>query len=80
MTISRALTAARDAFRTGETDAAKLVAATETMLAAAATRVQYVEVRDAETLQPLRVVDRPAVLAIAAFLGQTRLIDNVRLD
>jgi pantoate--beta-alanine ligase len=43
------------------------------------TRLQYVEVRDAETLEMIRTVERPAVLAVAAFLGQTRLIDNVRL-
>jgi pantoate--beta-alanine ligase len=42
--------------------------------------VQYLELVDAETLQPLGpTVDRPAVLAVAAFLGAVRLIDNVML-
>jgi pantoate--beta-alanine ligase len=31
---------------------------------------------DAETLQPLTRLDRPAVAAVAVFLGTTRLIDN----
>ena len=40
---------------------------------------QYVELVDAETLAPLNVLDRPAVLAAAVKIGETRLIDNVRL-
>jgi pantoate--beta-alanine ligase len=77
--ISRALFAAREHWRAGRTDAAALIGDVETTLSPAVTRVQYVEIRDAETLQPMATVDRPAVLAVAAFLGPTRLIDNVRL-
>ena len=40
---------------------------------------EYVEVVDAETLEPLQTLDRPAVLAAAVKIGETRLIDNVRL-
>jgi pantoate--beta-alanine ligase len=40
---------------------------------------QYVEMVDAETLAPLAALDRPAVLAAAVKIGETRLIDNVRL-
>ena len=40
---------------------------------------EYVAVVDAETLEPLEVLDRPAVLAAAVKIGETRLIDNVRL-
>ena len=40
---------------------------------------QYVELVDAETLAPLAALDRPAVLAAAVKIGETRLIDNVRL-
>ena len=39
--------------------------------------VQYLEVRDAETLAPLERVDGPARVIAAAYLGRTRLIDNV---
>jgi pantoate--beta-alanine ligase len=42
-------------------------------------RIDYVELVDAETLQPVTDVERPAVLAVAAFIGRTRLIDNVRV-
>ncbi|GJE45186.1 Pantothenate synthetase [Methylobacterium soli] len=39
--------------------------------------VQYLEVRDAETLAPLERVEGPARVLAAAYLGRTRLIDNV---
>jgi pantoate--beta-alanine ligase len=42
-------------------------------------RVDYARVVDAETLQPLARLDRPAVAAVAVFLGSTRLIDNVTI-
>jgi pantoate--beta-alanine ligase len=41
--------------------------------------VQYVEMVDADTLQPIVDVDRDAILAVAAFVGSTRLIDNAHL-
>ncbi|SFN12085.1 pantoate--beta-alanine ligase [Thermodesulforhabdus norvegica] len=42
-------------------------------------RIDYVEIRDAETLEEIDVIDRPAVLALAAFVGSARLIDNTIL-
>jgi pantoate--beta-alanine ligase len=43
-------------------------------------RVQYLELRDAETLAPVEVLAAPAVLAIAAFVGEVRLIDNILIQ
>jgi pantoate--beta-alanine ligase len=42
-------------------------------------RIDYVEVVDAETLQPVERVGPNSLLALAAFFGKTRLIDNIRL-
>jgi pantoate--beta-alanine ligase len=54
-----------------------LVAAARAPLEAEAlARIDYVELRDAAELSELADVERPAVLAIAAFVGTTRLIDN----
>ena len=39
--------------------------------------VDYLELRDAATLAPLPLLDRPARLLVAARLGRTRLIDNI---
>lgn len=43
------------------------------------TAPEYVAVVDADTLEPLATLDRPAVLAAAVKIGETRLIDNLRL-
>jgi pantoate--beta-alanine ligase len=39
-------------------------------------RLEYVQLADAETLERLEVLDRPAVVAIAVWFGDVRLIDN----
>jgi pantoate--beta-alanine ligase len=42
-------------------------------------RVDYVEVVDVETLQPIEMVRPNSLLALAVFFGETRVIDNIRL-
>jgi pantoate--beta-alanine ligase len=77
LSLSRALRAARDAAAAGARQGEAIVAQARGSLDV--DRIDYVELVDAETLQPLTELDRPAVLAIAAFVGRTRLIDNVRI-
>jgi pantoate--beta-alanine ligase len=48
--------------------------------AAGFTRIDYVEVCDAETLQPIAEVREPARVFAAAWMGRTRLIDNVSIQ
>jgi pantoate--beta-alanine ligase len=73
--LSRALAAAERAFLEGEREGARLRAAASAELAEV--EVDYLELCDAETLEPIvDRVERPAVLAVAAFVGRTRLIDN----
>lgn len=43
-------------------------------------KLEYAEVVDADTFQPVEVVDALVVLPIAASIGSTRLIDNIRID
>src|SRR5215468_8327472 len=73
LSLSRGLAAAEARFRAGERDPDRLVEAAHAQLAG---RVDYVELRDAETLELVRAVERPSVLAVAVFIGKTRLIDN----
>jgi pantoate--beta-alanine ligase len=76
--LSRGLFAARERFEAGEREASVLVAEAKRIIEAEPrVRVQYLELRDAETLGALQRVDRKAVLAVAAFVGEARLIDNV---
>ena len=78
--LYRALRGVRSRALAGEVDAARLESALAAELAAIpGARVDYARVVDAQTLQPLARLDRPAVAAVAVFLGPTRLIDNVTL-
>jgi pantoate--beta-alanine ligase len=43
------------------------------------TKIQYVQVVDEETMRDLKEVTPKAVLAMAVFVGEARLIDNMRL-
>ena len=43
-------------------------------------RLDYAEVVDAETLEPLREIRGSVLIAVAARLGDTRLIDNIKLE
>lgn len=78
--IYQALAQAEQAFKEGERSAEKLADMVRQKIEANPLfRLQYVEVRDAETLEEIKNVDRPAVVAVAAFLGKARLIDNIVL-
>lgn len=76
--IYQSLQAAKRAFAAGERNAAQLVAIGRAVLEAESRfRLQYWELRDPESLEPIeRVGSGPALIAIAAYLGSTRLIDN----
>ena len=80
LSISRALFAARDRAAAGEREAGALVRGAGADLDV--DRLDYLELCDAKTLAPIPAggrVDRPVVLLVAAFVGRTRLIDNVEI-
>ena len=51
----------------------------EFITAAPQARLDYVEFFDPETLEPVTPVKRGTHMALAVFVGKTRLIDNARL-
>ncbi len=54
-------------------------AVTESLSDVSGLNIQYVEILDAETLEEIKTIEKPAVLALAAFVGKARLIDNIVL-
>ena len=75
-----ALLEARTAFRRGETRAAALRAILlEVLSSAPLARVDYAEIREADTLAEVATVRRNCIMALAVFFGRTRLIDNLWL-
>jgi pantoate--beta-alanine ligase len=78
--LQRTLREVARRLESGETTIADAVEAGVKELARAGfTRIDYLEVADAETLAPLTRLDRPGRVLAAAWLGQTRLIDNLPL-
>ena len=79
--LRRALDEAERRFAAGERGPAALVAAMRAVVARApAAKIDYVEIVDDETLQPLAgPIARPALAALAVWVGTPRLIDNAVL-
>lgn len=64
----------------GEIDVARLESSLAAELSAIpGSRVDYARILDADALRPLARLDRPAVAAVAVYIGTTRLIDNLTL-
>jgi pantoate--beta-alanine ligase len=79
LSISEGLLAAKAAFEGGERNAAKLLELARAPLSGVDS-VQYLELVDAQNLEPFQgEVDRAVALCVAAYVGSTRLIDNVVL-
>ncbi len=79
-TLYRALHAAQVAFQHGERQSAKLVQIVkQTIDAVPSFAVQYVDLVHPATMQPIETIETIGLLAVAAYLGKTRLIDNVLL-
>jgi pantoate--beta-alanine ligase len=78
--LSRAIFAMRDAFDGGERSAAALEALGNAAVSAEpAVKLEYLAVMDPDTLEPTPVAAPGSIIAIAARVGTTRLIDNVIL-
>ncbi|WP_439406388.1 pantoate--beta-alanine ligase [Bradyrhizobium sp. DASA03076] len=79
LAISRGLFAAEAEFRAGERQCEKLIAIARQHLDEV-DRLQYIEIVDSDTLEPaLSPLRHPAALCAAAYVGSTRLIDNLIL-
>ena len=80
--IHRALKQAKEIYKKGERHAGKIAEIVRaTIETEPRVRVDYVSVVDAETLEKLDKLDeRPMLVAVAAYVGKTRLIDNTMLN
>lgn len=78
--LYRTLKQLAEAIRSGDRDYPALLAQGLQALQAAGLRPDYLEIRDATDLQPAVVDTRELVILAAAYLGKTRLIDNLLVD
>lgn len=78
--LSRALRLARDLYRRGERRSETLKSEMTSLISAhAATRLDYLAIQEPDTLLPLAEIGTDALIALAVWVGQTRLIDNLLL-
>jgi pantoate--beta-alanine ligase len=78
--LQRALKRVDQEFKAGERSADKLIsAAKEIFVGEPGIRLDYFEVVDPATLEPVESVLQATLVAVAAYVGSTRLIDNVVL-
>ena len=77
LVLSRSLKEGRKLVDAGEKDAAKVKKTiTDIIEKEALAKIDYVEVVDWNTLEPVEKIDGPILTAIAVYIGKTRLIDN----
>lgn len=78
--LYRTLMAVEKGFEQGERKAGRLIAAGKRAFAEdPAVQLDYLEIVDPDTLDPVAEVSRRALVAVAGLLGKTRLIDNIVL-
>jgi len=79
--LFKALTLARQLSQGGEKDAGKIRPQMAALIQKEPlAQIDYVSIADAETLEELNLIDRPALASLAVRIGKTRLIDNMLLE
>ncbi len=80
LVLCHSLKVVEETFRAGEKRAAPLIAAARDVFThEPRVRLDYFEIVDPDTLDPVEHIAQPALIAVAAYVGPTRLIDNVKL-
>jgi pantoate--beta-alanine ligase len=80
LVLSRSLHRVEELFQRGTRSAAELIAAGQSVFVEEpAVRLDYLSVVDPESLEPIPEISRTALVAVAAYVGSTRLIDNTVL-
>ena len=77
LVLSKAVFLGEKPVREGETDADKIVSAMKACIEAEKlAKIDYVSAVDAVTMESVHRIDRPVLVAMAVYIGKTRLIDN----
>lgn len=75
--LNSSLLKAKKSILDGEKDAENILKLiTETINTEPLSKIDYVELVDAETLKKVEIIEKPVLVAIAVYIGKTRLIDN----
>ena len=77
LVLSKAVFLGMDMVRNGEKDCSVIIGEIKKLIEAEPlAKIDYVKIVDCSTMQQIKVIDRPALCAMAVYIGKTRLIDN----
>lgn len=75
--LSQSLEIGKSIIKNGVTDCKEIISAIKTKIESEPlAKIDYVKIVDVETMQQIEKIDRPALCAMAVYIGKTRLIDN----
>ncbi len=75
--LSKAVEIGKSAVRNGVRECAEIISEMKAKIESEPlARIDYIKIVDAETMQQIKKIDRPALCAMAVYIGKTRLIDN----
>lgn len=78
LSLNRSLQEASQLFRSGERNSGRIIDAVERVIEPERdVTIEYVEIRDAKTLEEIEMIEGQAVIALAIKVGKVRLIDNL---
>ncbi|NIM58924.1 MAG: pantoate--beta-alanine ligase [Candidatus Aminicenantes bacterium] len=81
LVLSRSLEEAKSMVGKGQTNSATIIKEMKEMIGRESlAKIDYVEIVDAENLDPVARVEKEALAAVAVFIGKVRLIDNIILS
>jgi len=80
LTLYKSLVKAKDLLKNGVKDAGEIIqAATKLITSHPETGIDYISICDPESLDDIKTIEKPALMALAVNVGKTRLIDNMIL-
>lgn len=80
LSISRALSRAQVEAEKGQVNCRELINTAILTISEAGGTVDYAEIVDQESLEPVETIKRPVVFCVAVWFGKVRLIDNMEID
>lgn len=81
LSLYQSLQKAKTDIQSGQTDANRILADASGLIEShEGTAIDYIKICDPETLDDIKVITGPVLMALAVNVGQTRLIDNVVID
>ncbi|MFH1562160.1 MAG: pantoate--beta-alanine ligase [Nitrospirota bacterium] len=81
LVLSKSLQRAKELLESGERQAKRVISLMNDLIQAEKlAQVQYIEIVNSQTLEPVEIIENPVVIALAVKIGKTRLIDNMTIN